>query len=64
MKKWSIIEQNFKDLLDGRSMFIVYLLADTEEDIPEPQEDWMPGSTVQIADPHGYRVLNHEREWK
>lgn len=64
MEKWSITEYEFKKLKNGRSMFIVHLVADTEEDIPEPQEDWLPGSIVQIADPHGYRVLNHEGEWK
>lgn len=64
MKKWSIKEQEFKEFRDGRSMFVVHLTADTEEDIPAPQPSWLPGSTVQIADPHGYRVLNHEGEWK
>ena len=64
MEKWSIAEQNFKGFRDGKSMFIVHLIADTVDDIPEPQENWLPGSTVQVAEPHGYRVLNHEGAWK
>ncbi len=58
------MEQEFKEFRNGISMFIVHLVADTEEYIPEPQENWLPGSTVQIAEPHGYRVLNHDGVWK
>lgn len=64
MKHWGITEQEVKEFRDGRSMFVVHLIADTAADIPEPQENWLPGSTVQIADPHGYRVLDHEGVWK
>lgn len=65
MKKWSITEQEFKGFRGGISMFIVHLVADTEEVIPEPQENWDAGSRCDVlADGGKTYLLSNIRQWE
>lgn len=47
----------------GEPLHKVVILVDTEDDIPEPQTDWMTGSYCMIAETHTYKILNNERTW-
>lgn len=49
---------------DGKGVYKVGIVVDTESDIPKPDDTWYPGSMCQIAGTHKYKVLNNEREWK
>lgn len=55
---------------DGKKLFLVTLIADTEADIPteshpegRPDVEWAPGSMCMIADGHQCKILNHNGEW-
>lgn len=48
----------------GEKKKIVTISVSTENDIPEPEEDWACGSICLIANTHSYKMLNSEGEWK
>ena len=43
--------------------YIVTIIVDKVENIPEPKDDWEAGSMCIIANSHDYRWLNRERKW-
>lgn len=59
----SIIEKKAASVVNGVRHPIVTLVCDTEEDVPEPENNWKAGSIAQICDPHGYKILNSAGEW-
>ena len=61
---YSIIEKKVTQVVEGVKHYIVTLVCDTAEDIPEPDATWDTGSIAQICDPHGYKILNSEGVWK
>ena len=61
---YSIIDKKPTHVVEGVMRYIVTLVCDTEEDIPEPNEAWDAGSIAQICEPHGYKILNSEGVWK
>lgn len=64
-QKFSITEQEFKEFRNGSPMFIMHLIADTEEDIPEPQENWDVGSRCDmLADGGKTYLLSNAGQWE
>lgn len=57
------LEQHPVRFVSGVQLVRVVILVDTEADIPEPHNDWNPGSICMIANTHNFKVLNLEREW-
>lgn len=58
------LERKYHSIKNGVCQFIMTIFVDKEEDVPEPKENWMPGSVCQISNPHKYLTLNHEGEWE
>ena len=61
---YRIIEKKPTQVVEGVMRYIVTLVCDTAEDIPEPDPTWAMGSMAQICEPHGYKILNSEGVWK
>ena len=60
---YTILEQHPVRFVSGVQIVRVVILVDAESDIPEPHDDWYSGSICMIANTHGYKILNMEREW-
>lgn len=62
---YTIIERESSCNADenGKVLQRVVILADTADDLPEPDASWAVGSICMIAETHKYKVLNSEREW-
>jgi len=60
---YTILEQHPVRFVSGVQIVRVVILVDAESDIPEPLNDWNPGSICMIANTHNFKVLNLEREW-
>lgn len=63
-ENWSISKQDITRVVDGTTYYRVVIECDTVDDLPEPDPTWDAGSIACIADPHSYRKLNHQGEWK
>jgi hypothetical protein len=60
---YTIMEEQCSRIIEGTPIFRVTILVDTEDDLPEPETNWTPGSMALIAEDHTFRVMNNEREW-
>ena len=60
---YTTLEQHPVRSVSGVQLVRVVILVDAESDIPEPHNDWNPGSICMIANTHNFKVLNLEREW-
>ncbi|MCC8136252.1 MAG: hypothetical protein LUG91_07420 [Ruminococcus sp.] len=60
---YTIINSEFMEFEDHRTMQRVDLVVDTSADIPAAEEHWSVGSMVLVADTREIMILNNAREW-
>ena len=61
---YEIMERTPTGVVSGVMHYRVTIVCDTASDVPQPDPTWAMGSTVQICEPHGYKILNSEGVWK
>lgn len=60
---YTVMDRTVSRRVGETTLSIVQIIADTAEDVPEPDESWDAGSMCMIAEDHSFKILNNEREW-
>jgi hypothetical protein len=61
---YTIIGSEIIKFDDNGAINRVDIVADSENDIPKPEANWSPGSTVFITETHTMKMLNNKGAWE